>query len=152
MQKFEEVKNMRAYIKRICINTNKNILRDEHLNGLHITYNEVYDGEANEYLYIPHDPWVDEYRERQRQYSANYRKNVIYASEERHQKQIEANRRWNKTYRERNRDILNLKNRIYRLKKKEVIDQNKLAELNNELQKLLEERKKKNDDKRGTIL
>lgn len=151
MPKFEQVENMRAYIRQICVNTNKAILTKEHLDGLHITYNEIYDGESKEIIYTPHDPWVDDYRESRRQYSANYRKNVIYASEERHQKQIEASRRWNAVYREKNKEIISVRRKIERLKKKEVIDQDKLNELNTELEKLLKERQERNDNKRNTI-
>jgi hypothetical protein len=150
--KFENVQNLKAYIRKICINTNKRILRDEHLNGLHIIYNEEYDFERNEIIYKPFDPWVEEYREKCRNYSKNYRKNVIYADEARHKKQIEDGRRWNKKYRENNKEIISVKGKIYRLKKKEVIDLEKLNQLNNELEILLKERKIKNDNKRSTII
>lgn len=155
MNKFEKVKNMNAYIKRICINTNKNILRDEHLHGLHITgYKEFLDYCTEEAILIPYDPWVEEYRKRCIEYSKNYKKNVINANETKRQEWLKKNRKWQKTYKERNKELIRLQNKIYKYKTrhKDDLDFNtKLSEMEEQYKKMKIQKKKEKDEKKGIL-
>lgn len=152
MHKFEKVQNMRAFIRQICINTNKSILTKEHLNGLHITeYKEDFNSSTNEMIYIPYDSWVDEYRKSRAEYSKNYRKNVIYASKENHDEWIIKNRKWQQAYRQRNKEFINLKNKIYNYKKSKNFKQDVYDELLKQYEEMKEQRKIKRKEISGKL-
>ncbi len=152
MHKFEKVQNIRAFIRQICINTNKSILTKEHLNGLHITeYKEILNNSTNEMIYIPYDSWVDEYRKSRAEYSKNYRKNVIYASKENHDEWIIKNRKWQQAYRQRNKEFINLRNKIYNYKKSKNFKQDVYDELVKQYEEMKEQRKIKRKEISGKL-
>jgi len=152
MHKFENVQNMRAFIRQICINTNKNILRNEHLNGLHITeYREDFSNDENEMIYIPYDPWVDEYRKSRAEYSRNYRKNLIYANKDNHDEWIIKNKKWQQAYRQRNKEFINLKHKIENYKKSKKFEQDVYDELVKQYEEMKKQRKIERKEKSGKL-